>query len=354
LSLNFKQKFSNQLLARLFILTLVAGLLIYYAQKIDLETLKARWESLQFFPLLLASLLLIPLWFSRSSALWILLWHLPAIGFWRVFRANMIGTAIDQVLPARSGYVFRWLSFSVRAPHAKAYIASSLVASVVVEGSVLVALFLLNGVVNHSPEYLDPRLSILFWGGLILGAFLILLSKPVDRWAERLFKGKLAIIQKLLTILPRLRRPEVIGVSVAAGTMSWISQIGIVILLASSLGKDLSIVQSIAALLVINLAIVVPVTPGNLGTMQAAFIFILTKMGFSVESALVFSILFQLIHGIPSIAVGAVLGFWTSLKERQSVFSIFERLKQHPLSGSELEDNLLAPENSRAGKTGSR
>jgi len=339
---------------RLAVLALVFVLLIYYAQKIDLETLKARWESLKLWPLFAASLLLIPLWFARGAALWVLLWHLPGLGFWRVFKANLIGTAIDQVLPARSGYVFRWLSFSLRAPHAKAYIASALVASVVVEGSILVALFLLNGVVNHSQEYLDPRLSILFWGGLILGSFLVLLSKPVDRWAEKFFKGRLNIIQKLLTILPRLRKLEVIGMSIAMGTMAWLSQIGIVILLAQALGKDLSLVQSIAALLVINLAIVVPVTPGNLGTMQAAFIFILTKMGFSVESALVFSILFQLIHGVPSILVGGCLGFWTSLKERESFFSIFQRLKQHPLSGSELEDNLLAEDNSLKEKTGNR
>ncbi len=241
---------------------------------------------------------------------------------------NCMGAAIDQVLPARSGYLFRWAAFTLRDPHAKVYLVAALMASIALEGGVLVVMFLFDALLTRSASYIDPQISGTLGVIVLVGVLFILLSKPVDDWALRFFKGRLGFIQKLLLILPRLRRPEVLGGILVGSAGAWWVQMIVLQWIATSVGHELSALQSMAVLVVINLAIIVPLTPGNLGTLQAAFIFILGKMGFAVEEALLCSILFQVIHSVPIFALALGSSLWSARTREDSMDQVWKRFKK--------------------------
>jgi uncharacterized membrane protein YbhN (UPF0104 family) len=317
--------------ARIVLAAVVIGFLFLSLQKIEWSRLAEDSLALHMSPLLYACLILPGLWLARALILWILVYHLGGIGFWRCFRVNTIGTAIDQVLPARSGYLFRWVAFTLRAPDSKAYIVAALMASVALEGAVLIALFLIDSLATQSALYIDSQMATILGAVVFFAGTFIFLSKPVDDWALRFFKGRLGFIHRFLLILPRLRRPEVSGTVLLASALAWLAQIFICQMIAESLGRELSLVQAMAALLVINLAIVIPITPGNLGTLQAAFIFILTKMGFSIEEALLFSVLFQIIHSVPTLVAGGLCGLWSSQAPGESLSLIWKRFRKEKI-----------------------
>ena len=66
--------------------------------------------------------------------------------------------------------------------------------------------------------------------------------------------------------------------------------------LGRAFGMDLESYHVIILLFGVNLAVVVPIAPANVGTLQLAMTAILSQMGIAVERGLAFSLAFQAVH----------------------------------------------------------
>jgi uncharacterized protein (TIRG00374 family) len=86
--------------------------------------------------------------------------------------------------------------------------------------------------------------------------------------------------------------------------LSWVVQIVMVRLTAAALGIKIDMAASGIVLLIINLGITIPLAPGNIGTFQVFSILALSLFSIAKPEALTFSIIFQLIQGVPVIIGG--------------------------------------------------
>ena len=59
-------------------------------------------------------------------------------------------------------------------------------------------------------------------------------------------------------------------------------------------------------LLSINLALLLPTTPGNLGILEAGAVVALTAAGVAPEPALAFALLYHAVHLVPGTVLGAI------------------------------------------------
>jgi uncharacterized membrane protein YbhN (UPF0104 family) len=81
-------------------------------------------------------------------------------------------------------------------------------------------------------------------------------------------------------------------------------------LLAKAFGMHLSIFEIIVLIFAINLAILVPIVPGNVGTIQVVITTVLVRMHYDETTALAFSFVFHLVQALPVILTGAILSLF--------------------------------------------
>jgi glycosyltransferase 2 family protein len=95
---------------------------------------------------------------------------------------------------------------------------------------------------------------------------------------------------------------KILGLSL----LSWAVQIMMVLVTAQALAIHLTIVSGAIVLLVINLGLCIPVSPGNIGTFQVFSIAALSLYAVPKAEALGFSIVFQAIQGVPVVIGGGM------------------------------------------------
>lgn len=89
--------------------------------------------------------------------------------------------------------------------------------------------------------------------------------------------------------------------------LSWIVQIIMVKYTANALNISIDIIASCIVLFIVNIGLTVPIAPGNVGTFQFFGIIALSLFSVPKPQALIFSIIFQVIQGIPVIVGGSII-----------------------------------------------
>jgi uncharacterized membrane protein YbhN (UPF0104 family) len=115
-------------------------------------------------------------------------------------------------------------------------------------------------------------------------------------WASRL--GEIALV---------LRRPRVWIRSYAWGLAADAIDVTMIGLCASAVGLSLDVWTLCATLVAINVAIVVPTTPGQLGAFEAGAVAALLSRGVDSDLALVFALVYHAAHVLPATVAGAVV-----------------------------------------------
>jgi uncharacterized protein (TIRG00374 family) len=93
---------------------------------------------------------------------------------------------------------------------------------------------------------------------------------------------------------------------ISLSILSWFVQILMVYITAKSLDISIDIIASSIVLAIINVGLLIPLAPGNVGTFQVFCIIALSLFSVTKSKALSFSIIFQVIQGIPVIIGGSV------------------------------------------------
>jgi hypothetical protein len=120
-------------------------------------------------------------------------------------------------------------------------------------------------------------------------------SNRVPTMLQALFEGAAAI-----------RDARVVAAIVVLHLFSWGVQIAMVMLMAQALHIPLGVPASAVVLIVINIGIALPLSPGNVGTYQILCILALSLFSIGKSRALGFGVLFQLIQGVPVVLGGAL------------------------------------------------
>jgi uncharacterized membrane protein YbhN (UPF0104 family) len=233
-------------------------------------------------------------------------------GFWDVAALFMISYAGNHVLPARAGDAYG--TIELRRRHG--FTLEGLLAAQVLERVIEV---LSMWILSLPAALLAPprgALAPAFYTFVMLG----LLAAPVMLWlglrrSEPPVEGvtpatRLGRIRRRLAEATHLLRLP--GVWLTALRWSFLSDLADVAMIALCLRAtqiDLVPASWFFLYLAVNLAVAVPLTPGQLGVLEAGAVLALGALGVGPSEALAFALVYHAVHVLPMVLAGLV-GLW--------------------------------------------
>ena len=233
-------------------------------------------------------------------------------GFWDVAALFMVSYAGNHVLPARAGDAYGTLELHRR----HGFTLEGLLAAQVLERVIEV---LSMWILSLPPALLAPPPAALappFYTFVMLG----FLAAPVILWLglrrnEPPIEGlmpatRLGRIRRRLAEATHLLRFP--GVWLTALRWSFLSDLADVTMIALCLRAtriDLDPASWFFLYLAVNLAVAVPLTPGQLGVLEAGAVLALGALGVGSSEALAFALVYHAVHVLPMMLAG-IVGLW--------------------------------------------
>ena len=258
--------------------------------------------------------------YGFQSARWRRVAATPGVRLTRFYEMTVSGIAVNNVLPGRIGDFLRarWLGVAARIPAGRAF--GSVIIDRACDLAVLVAMLVVGIGAVASAEWL-LRLAaggILILGGVGLGLVLARISgRSRERGRRR--RGLLRrlvrdTVETLAEPVGRRRAATWLGLSLLAwGTWSVAA-----LLIARSLGIELTLPEAVFVSAVLNLGSAIPSSPGFVGTYEWLGVASLGLIGIDTEAALAFTILLHAAWYVPTtVAGGGVIGARTVLRVRR-------------------------------------
>jgi uncharacterized protein (TIRG00374 family) len=243
-----------------------------------------------------------------------------------VFSAFCIGLLGNAALPGRVGELARVAVVTRhvrRRPGVWAIIVGTVFAHRLFDVVAAVALVLLTLYVAPIPEWAQPVLAVVIGVGLglLLAGFLL------ARRHHRPLSEELGAFRRLLHMARRgltvLRRPTPALEALFFQFVGWTAQLFAVYTTFLAFGIDASIEAAALVLVVMNVVMIFPFWPGNIGLLQAAVAAALLPYGVGYGRGIVFGIGLQAIE----VSVGVGLGFLFLAREGFT-FAMLKRMPE--------------------------
>ena len=241
-----------------------------------------------------------------------------------VFSAFFVGIFANGVLPGRVGEVARIGVLMRRMPKRErpglwqAFIGSVLAHRIL---EVFPSIALITWVLVSAKIHTAARTAL--WGVLAAGIAFVVVGVALARRHEQggaeekgRFGGLLARAREGLGIL---RRPVPSLISSGWQTLAWVLQLGAVWAALVAFNIHLPVIAAAAVLAVMNVALILPLWPGNIGLQQAAIVVPLAAYGIAHSRGVAYGIALQAIES----SVGYVFGIACLFREGLS----FKRLR---------------------------
>lgn len=253
-------------------------------------------------------------------------------------RAYAYSQSANVYLPARAGEVLRVVTLTreaEREPHKSRPSVADATSATILDRVLDILSFGVMALLFGKSLLFGAVVAALSWGWAVLGgvAVLALVVLLVRRFAPRFFskvRGAFRDARRAARDLVSLPR---FGGGIALGLLSWVAELGTMLLLSGGLGLQITALQMVISLIVLNLGIAIPVSFANIGAYEAATVIGLTPFGVSVTDAIALGTLH---HGIQLLAVfGPALFFW--VRDRLAA-----RAAKRAASKPELAEPVLA------------
>lgn len=240
--------------------------------------------------------------------------------FWPTLSLYATSQLIAVLLPALTGQAGRVILFSKKGDFSKTYTFSTIFLEVVLDGAGLIVLMLLSSSVFVFPEQYR-FVSYIIGGATLLVLVLFYASLNFQGKLERLGYRKLRRKSpRIFLILRKFLRSFNEGIAVMKSTdklfvvsmltfLSWSSHIVSVYFLFHMFNFDLPIWAAVVVIIINYLALMVPITPGNIGSFQLAVVAALNIFSVPKTEAVLFSVILYLVDMIPMIILSSFFLF---------------------------------------------
>jgi uncharacterized protein (TIRG00374 family) len=286
---------------------LLAILLYVLARRLDWALLGHALRHASPWPIIVATLLFFTTLLGKAIVWRILLAPANVVPLGHLYRYTVLAFAGSVLAPARAGELLRVLALKTRdgvpatdafgaavtdkllhavsllalaaplpllLPALPAWVDDSLAACAVIAAGVLVAIYIAVGRVNRIGAR-EPR-----------------------SWLARTIAGMAAV-----------RDPRRLAASLGVLALVWAADLLTIITVLRAVHVALPASGALFILFALNLAIAVPVTPANVGTLQLGALAATQLLGLPDEPALAFALLYHAIQIIPLLVVAFVLEF---------------------------------------------
>lgn len=241
----------------------------------------------------------------------------PSLNWEKLFTAMMVGYLANNFLPARAGELVRAYVLGQRVPVAKSTIFATVVVERVID--LLITLFLMAFILLFYPlpAWLGKAGLLLAVVSLAALAFLFSLSwwgVGLVRWLfSRLSFIPAGLSKKIETIctdfvagITSLRNGRKLLLFGASSVIIWFMEVSSIWLTAKTFSLDLSLGGALFVMLAVALGMMVPSSPGAIGTYEFFATNALAIIGVGGASALSFALLMHAVSFLGSNALAAL------------------------------------------------
>src|SRR5262249_33527605 len=116
--------------------------------------------------------------------------------------------------------------------------------------------------------------------------------------------GVTGVLEHVREGMRAVRSPRAVGRALGTSFAAWALEILVLVASMRAVGIRLSLPAVVVVLLAINVMIAMPVTPGNLGTLELGATLGLVGFGVRREQALAFAICYHALQSLPVAAMG--------------------------------------------------
>lgn len=280
-------------------ISVVAAGVVWMVRGIDLDAFGRVLSSTRWWPIAVAAVINFGLIGCKAVAWRLLLGPAYPVPLRRLFDYTVTSCAASVILPLRAGELVRlWLlrdRDGVPIAHAAAVAMIEKLLDIV---SMVILVVPLPWLVEDLPSSLGRWITVLATGVLCV---LVVLGLVATRLARASFAARFA------DAINVVRRPRVFAATLAVLLASWLIDLVMISLVAWAVGIELSIGAGILVLFSVNLAIAVPSTPGQLGTLEVGAVVGLHVLGVSGEKSLAFALAYHVLQVVPVVLVGLAL-----------------------------------------------
>jgi uncharacterized protein (TIRG00374 family) len=311
-------------------------LLFILFRRINYGRLLAAFSEMDYRYLLVSVLFTLIGYFLRAVRWKLLLTPLKDPGMRNVFSATIIGYMANNLLPARLGEFVRAYILGEREQIDKSAVLATLVMDRLVDGFSVLLLLVIALFTIKLPNGGEEAQKYLEYGGYatLLASLIVVLFLAVMKKYPLWTMNSLA---RLLKPLPTRFTAKVIPLSVSfiegirfpssplqmtllliTSILVWAQAVWTLDLTLQAFSIDLPVTAVIIVLLFLVLAVMVPASPGSVGTFHAACVYGLMAYGLPKEKALSVALM---VHGINFFPV-IFLGLYYLLKENSSILDL--------------------------------
>lgn len=236
----------------------------------------------------------------------------------RLMAPVFVGYMANNVLPARTGEIYRAHFLGRRAGMSRSGVAASIVVERTFDGLMLVCVILLVFVLFPHERYLGGTALVTGSIFVILAAGLLYYRLAADK-AHRVIERGLGLlpralhdrlISRLSSFLQGIRGVSTVGGFLKAGSYTvlvWIMDACAIALVVVSFGVTLPPIGFVLVSALVALSTTLPSGPGYVGPLQYAFVLSLGTFAVSRETALAVSVATQLVLLGSVTSIGLVL-----------------------------------------------
>lgn len=246
-------------------------------------------------------------------------------------RGAIVGSGLNNVLPASGGEAARVLLVARRTGVARSRVAASVALDRGVDAVTFLALLALAPHVVPLPGMLQR------WGrsaGVVLVVFLAVLvpllvraarQRQLDVTAPEALPDGAPLMARVRASLAQFTRAlaEIAGArrlapGFAISLVSWSLQLATYHFAARAAGLPATLVASLSAMLAVNVSFLFPLTPGNVGVFQVIYALVMSAFGLPQARAIAVSLMIQAIQVLPVTAMALLLAPDWATRQREA------------------------------------
>jgi len=237
-----------------------------------------------------------------------------------IFRAITLfsaGQVVNIVMPVLTGQVGRMLLFAKKENLSKTYVFSTILLEVLFDAISLLGLILILSLAFvFPPEYrsLSYAIAIVTVSVFVFLYVVLLLKKKIGTLGRNQLRDRWPGVYLTLARFSRsftrgialLRSTQYFFRTLILSLAAWAAHILVVYFLFRSFGFQLPFATAIVIMVVNTLALMIPITPGNVGTFELAVVAPLLAFKIAKSDAVLYALALHLLDVIPIFVLGFI------------------------------------------------
>jgi hypothetical protein len=314
------------------------GLLIFLFRKIDGRQLLAAFQGLEYRLLFPALASTFASYYLRAVRWRLLLLPVKATRMKNLFPATIIGYMANNLLPARLGEFVRAYALGRSESLQTSSVFATLVLDRLCDGFTVLLMLLVTLFTVRLPSGMEKVQQNLELGGYVtfgLYAVVVAFLVALKRWnrqtlglvsailrplPERIALKAVALLDAFLGGLRLSLHPAALGAVAMTSVLIWATAVWPIDLTLRAFGIALPPAASLFIMIFLVFAVMVPASPGFVGTYHAACVYGLMAFNIGKEQALSVAIVLHAFNFFPVI----ILGLWYLGKANLSLKSLRE------------------------------